>query len=440
MPTITVEMVREMNKRLEARGSAVFIAEREFEGANYDKQMIAHPPDSTVAPLLIDEIVYSNCSTLPQDVKASVDKTITNQVKWYVKAGTKIGWKVGFAVNALFVKASSEFNFEISLEGGKEGTETEAISYKFETPLRIPSMKKVIFQAILQQEKVQDVPFTLHVFLLGGQVGVVPRGLKKLRRYWNGNEHFFTINEEHPEDGGYSEEGSPGYIFETQQPGTVPLYRYWDGGDHFYTTNYGELGDGRGGYTKEGIAGYVYATPENGAVPLYRYYNGKDHHYTSEYNELGEGRWDYVKEGIACYVIPQAVAEAGALRDIASLLPSLSDRTFTLTGNFRGESTVRNASILTFEKELSAEQCAILGGSLQTFAPAPNGEAATAQLAPGFYMQRTNESNRASTEMLTAGQPGVRTVEVSASAVSPPVPMAPPVPAPGPRPSRAGRL
>ncbi|WP_394828133.1 hypothetical protein [Pendulispora albinea] len=415
MPTITVEMVREMNKRLEARGSTVFIAEREFDGANYDKQMIAHPPDSMVAPLLIDEIVYSNCSSTAQDVKASVDKTVTNQVKWYVKAGTKIGWKVGFAVNALFVKASSEFQFEISLEGGKEGTETEAIAYKFETPLRIPAMKKLVFQAILQQEKVQDVPFTLHVFLMNGQVAVVPRGLRRLRRYWNGNEHFYTIHEEHPEDGGYGEETSPGYIFETQQPGTVPLYRYWDGGDHFYTTNYGELGEGRGGYTKEGIAGYVYSSPENGAIPLYRYYNGKDHHYTSDYNELGEARYDYVKEGIACYVVPQAVAESGYPRDVASLLPSLGDRTFTLTGNFRGESTVRNASILTFEKELTAEQCAILGGSVQSFSAGPNPDAPVALLAPGFYMQRTGEANRESTEIFAAGQPGVRVIDAAAS-------------------------
>jgi hypothetical protein len=401
MPTITVEMVRVMNGHLEARGSNDWIAEREYADARYDKQLIAHPPDSEVAPLLIDEIRYSNCSSETQEVVASVDKTISNEIKWTLTFGTKIGWTISFEVNALFAKAKTDFEFEINFEVGREETAKEEVEYKFETPLKIPPMKKLTFQAIVQQEKVRDVPFTVTVFLLGGQVAIIPKGLRPLRRYYNGEDHFYTIWEEHPEDAGYTEEGKAGYIFENQAPNTVPLYRYYNGTDHFYTTEFSELGEGRDGWTREGVAGYVYPARQNGAVELYRYYNGTDHFYTIDPDELGGGRFGYAREGIAGFVLPPHVAESGNLRDITTLL-TLQERTFTLNGTFRGESTVRKATILTLQDDLTAGQCDLLGSMLTPRAlPAPG--------LP-FYQEQTPASQLSRTTLLRLGASGVHMV------------------------------
>jgi hypothetical protein len=151
----------------------------------------------------------------------------------------------------------------------------------------------------------------------------VPNGLARLRRYYDGKDHFYTIYEEHPEDNGHKEEDSPGYIFNYQAPGTEPLFRYWNGTDHFYAF-YEEIGEGAHGWKKEGIAGYVYRTQQPNTVQLYRYWNGVDHFYTTNYSEIGERRHGYVRESNTYYIVPASVAEGGAPRDILELLPSLA--------------------------------------------------------------------------------------------------------------------
>jgi len=88
------------------------------------------------------------------------------------------------------------------------------------------------------------------------------------------HDHFYTTNAN--EIGvvspgmagkhGYVCEGVLGYISQTQQPGTVPVYRYFKAGshDHFYTTNVSEIGAvvagsaGNHGYTCEGVLGYAF--------------------------------------------------------------------------------------------------------------------------------------------------------------------------------------
>src|SRR5439155_22412903 len=136
-----------------------------------------------------------------------------------------------------------------------------------------------------------DVPFTLLVFLKGGELLAIPGGLTKVLRYYGHDDHFYTTGVEHPEDRGYSEEGSPGYLFDHQVAGTVPFYRYFNGKDHLYTRDQGEA-VARPDYHDEGILGYVYAEDQPGAgtVPLYRYFNGQDHFYTTDHNELGDAR------------------------------------------------------------------------------------------------------------------------------------------------------
>lgn len=385
MPTITVEMVREMNKRLEARGSALAIAEREYPDALYDKNLIAQPGTSDVAPLIIDEITYTNCGSAKQSITAAVEKKVVDTVSVKKTHGVKLGWKVGFEFS-LGVKFKNEVEVGYNFQSEDTQTTTEEILYKFATPIDVPPMKRVVFQAVVQQEKVKDVPFTMMVFLKGGAVSMVPKGLVKLTRWYNGTDHFYTADVEHPEDHGYQEEASPGYLFRTQVAGTVPLYRYWNGTDHFYTTDYNELREGAHGWNKEGIAGYVYASAQNGAVPLYRYWNDEDHFYTTDFNELGEGRHNYKREGIAGYLVPQSVIDNGVVQDVTALLPELADRTFEIAGTFRGESTVRQAQILLLESEATAQECQILAGKL-------GGGASAARSAPkGFYEVRTPEA------------------------------------------------
>ncbi|NMC58115.1 MAG: hypothetical protein GYA51_01775, partial [Candidatus Methanofastidiosa archaeon] len=60
---------------------------------------------------------------------------------------------------------------------------------------------------------------------------------------------------------GYAKEGLLGYIYNTNEAGTVPLYRLWNPQimDHLYTTNYYEYNAGAAsyGYSKEGVTGYI---------------------------------------------------------------------------------------------------------------------------------------------------------------------------------------
>ncbi len=96
-------------------------------------------------------------------------------------------------------------------------------------------------------------------------------GLSPLYRYWNGKDHFYTTNGK--EIGttkigvvgkfGYKSEGIAGYCYNTWIPTTLPLYRYWNGADHFYTINKAEIGTivvgkvGKFNYKYEGIACFV---------------------------------------------------------------------------------------------------------------------------------------------------------------------------------------
>ncbi|MCY1062336.1 ETX/MTX2 family pore-forming toxin [Nannocystis sp. SCPEA4] len=385
MPTITVEMVRELNKRLEARGVATAIAEREYPDALYDQNLIAQTGTSDVAPLIIDEITYTNCGTVKQTITAGVEKKVTDSITLKKTHGVKVGLKVGFEIS-LGIKFKNELEIGYNFQSEDTQVSTEEILYKFSTPLEIPPMKRVVFQAVVQQEKVKDVPYTMMVFLKGGAVSVVPKGLVKLQRWYNGTDHFYTAWVEHPEDHGYGEEASPGYLFSFQAPGTVPLFRYWNGTDHFYTTNYDELREGAHGWQKESIAGYVYADAQPGTLPLYRYWNGTDHFYTTDYGELGEARHGYQKEGIAGHLASAAMAEQGVIQDVAALFPDLADRTFEIKGTFKGESTVREANILLLESEATQQECQILATKL-------GGGGNAARSAPkGLYEVRTPEA------------------------------------------------
>lgn len=58
--------------------------------------------------------------------------------------------------------------------------------------------------------------------------------------------------------GDYVLEGITAYVYEKQEPGTVPLYMYYNGPrcDHYVTIVW--QGNKKGDYVYEGNAGYVY--------------------------------------------------------------------------------------------------------------------------------------------------------------------------------------
>ena len=115
---------------------------------------------------------------------------------------------------------------------------------------------------------------------------------------------------------GYSIEGVVGKVLIESFPGAEPLYRYWNGKDHFYTINSKEIGtttvrnSGKGGYVCEGYEGFCFRKQITGTVPLHRYvsFNNGDHFYTVEPNEIGTiqlghfGKNNHMYEGVACYI------------------------------------------------------------------------------------------------------------------------------------------
>ncbi len=122
-------------------------------------------------------------------------------------------------------------------------------------------------------------------FVFEGYVGIclakIARGSVPLLRYFNGKEHFYTTSPK--EIGttvlgktgkyGYKYEGIEGYVYTKNTAftrknlrilGLAPLYRYFNGLDHFYTMNAKEIGTtkpgklGKHGYKSEGIACWMW--------------------------------------------------------------------------------------------------------------------------------------------------------------------------------------
>ncbi|KAG6830308.1 hypothetical protein H0H87_008559 [Tephrocybe sp. NHM501043] len=123
-------------------------------------------------------------------------------------------------------------------------------------------------------------------------------------------DHLYTTNATEIQSvvkaGTYTDEGTVGRIFATQELGTVPFYRFYSIPltDHFYTTDESEGLDA--GYAFEGIVGYVYPGTVCGGTPFYRLLlpaPKTDHFYTTQgwevtYAETG----GYIFEGVAAYI------------------------------------------------------------------------------------------------------------------------------------------
>ncbi len=98
-------------------------------------------------------------------------------------------------------------------------------------------------------------------------------------------------------------EGIAGYVFTTNEPGTMPLYRWVNPrkGDHFYTTSSHEP-DPRN-YHCEGVACYVLPAAGQGTVPLLRFRGKNECFYTTAKNVEALKKVGYHLEGISCYLL-----------------------------------------------------------------------------------------------------------------------------------------
>jgi hypothetical protein len=122
-----------------------------------------------------------------------------------------------------------------------------------------------------------------------------------------GGDHFYCLDPrgELAPSGGYQREGITGYVYNSQQPNTVPIFRWWNPktGDHFYTRDpNGELAKPH--YNFEGIGWYMFPTQQRDTVPLYRWYNQSsgDHFYTTDPSGELAPASGYIAEGVTGYL------------------------------------------------------------------------------------------------------------------------------------------
>src|SRR5579862_7299937 len=122
------------------------------------------------------------------------------------------------------------------------------------------------------------------------------------------NDHFYCLNArgEIAPELGYEREGVTGYVYATQQPGTIPIFRYWNlsNNDHFYTADPDEILSQN--YQDEGVGWYMFAKNYPNTVPLYRWFNimTGDHLYTTDATGEAASLAGYQAEGITGYLHP----------------------------------------------------------------------------------------------------------------------------------------
>lgn len=118
---------------------------------------------------------------------------------------------------------------------------------------------------------------------------------------------------------GYSYQGCVASVMPSQVAGTIPLHRYFlsgshgaFGGDTLYTGTRDDAGYSGYGYSYVGIAGYVFTSQQPGTVPFKQYFAGApktDHFYTAE--AWTSGFLDYNYETNVGYVYPPPADHCG---------------------------------------------------------------------------------------------------------------------------------
>jgi Fibronectin type III domain/Repeat of unknown function (DUF5648) len=95
-----------------------------------------------------------------------------------------------------------------------------------------------------------------------------------LYRFVGGNDiHMFSTSTSGPS--GFNQEGTVGFVLQSQAPGTVPLYALSNGKDAMLSTSASE-----GGMQGTQV-GYIASSPQAGAVPLYRMYDSTGKHFAT---------------------------------------------------------------------------------------------------------------------------------------------------------------
>lgn len=411
MPTITDEMVDTLNQRLANAGNPLQITKGSGRNIDYDSRLVIEKPNPTLAPLLVDQYEYINCSNSTQQVKGSISKSVEAKYSWHIKAGLKIGASVTAEAGVIFASAKTTASVEVSLEGGKEESTTETIEISSEFPVSVPTMTKTRLQAIVQQEKVENLPFTANVILNQGVFKASPANALPLYRYYNSNngDHFYTTNFNELGGGGgeWNAEGVTGYIHTSPQADTNPLHRYYNhsNNDHFYTTNFDELGGGGGDWNYEGVQGHIFPTQKPNTVALHRYFNSGngDHFYTTNFGELGGGGGDWNYEGVTGFIFPDGID-----LDIVSALP-IEARTFFIQGTFKGQSISRSTDVFISEKPMTKKACDILAGGSGAQARAGGGSK-TKPKKP-FYVNKTPDEALPAADLIL-NKRGVKKVKV----------------------------
>lgn len=389
MAKITPEMTRVFNQRLGEQGSPWRIQEREYEGAGYSTQVMVGSIHPTLAPLLVDQVKYTNGTDLEQEVRLKVEKNLKLTHSFSVKNSIKVGASAKFKFKLGIAETEVSVNLEYVRDETTSDTTEEAFNLSFEQPLKVPRRSVITMQTLVQVQTVTDLPFTLHVGLNDGVFAVTPKDIVPLHRYLNTHfgDHFYTTNYDELREGGgeWVKEGVACHVSSTQGPGMVPLYRYLldEGRYHFYTTNYGELG----GEGLEGIQGYVFPTQAPGTLPLHRYHSDSDgHFYATDYpGPSGHDGWSY--EGVQAYVLPIDLNDPALLRNVRELFPNEVDRRFVIPGNYRGQSTNRNIDVLVRQQPLPPDSP--LRGKVQN-QRTPEAKLATTRVLQGKQVRKAS--------------------------------------------------
>lgn len=132
-----------------------------------------------------------------------------------------------------------------------------------------------------------------------GRPGGGGRGyMRNVYRFFNGQDHFLTIDENEGYRAGYRSEGVAFQTFARRERGLVPLFRCYvpQTGDHFASRDYGCEG-----YVQEGILGHIAIEPDRWTPrEIVRCFNGRDHLITTNPRECRANR--YRIEGVLGYV------------------------------------------------------------------------------------------------------------------------------------------
>ncbi len=390
MGKITRDMIGGFNQRLSAQGSPWRIQEREYEGAGYSTQVMVDTINPTLAPMLVDQVKYTNGTDLEQQVTLKVDKGLTMTHSFAVTNHVKIGTAVSFEFSIGIVTTNASLNLEYARDETATETKEETFTLSFEQPLKVPPRSLITMQTLIQVQTVTDLPFTLHVGLNDGVFAVTPKDIVPLHRYLQTNlgDHFYTTNYDELREGGgeWVKEGVACHISSSQGPGMVPLYRYLldESRYHFYTTNYNELG----AEGLESTQGFVFPSQAPGTVPLHRYQSDQDGHlYTTWYGELGGGRDGWRYEGVQAYVLPTDLNDPALLRGVRELFPNEADRRFVIPGHYRGQSTNRNIDVLVRQQPLPPDSP--LRGKVQT-KRTPEANLATTRVLQGKQVRKAS--------------------------------------------------